>query len=61
LLSKSDGINVISFARFFFFGSRDVWFVVSLPFCLENSLNLDFGEIEGFLGLWVIGYGIVQG
>ena len=61
LLSKSQGINVLSLARFFLFGARDVWFVVALPVFLETSLGWSFWEIGGFLGLWVIGYGIVQG
>ena len=59
--SKSQGINVLSLARFFLFGARDVWFVVALPVFLEASLGWSFWEIGGFLGLWVIGYGIVQG
>ena len=61
LFSKSEGINVLSAARFFLFGARDVWFVVALPVFLEASLGWGFWEIGGFLGLWVIGYGIVQG
>jgi len=61
LFSKSEGINVLSLARFFLFGARDVWFVVALPVFLEASLGWSFWEIGGFLGLWVIGYGIVQG
>ena len=60
LFSKSKGINVLSMARFFLFGARDVWFVVALPVFLETSLNWNFSEIGAFLGLWVIGYGFVQ-
>ena len=61
LFSKSEGINVLSLARFFLFGARDVWFVVALPVFLEAALGWRFWEVGGFLGLWVIGYGIVQG
>ena len=60
LFSNSQGINMLSLARFFLFGARDVWFVVALPVFLEGALGWSFGEIGGFLGLWVIGYGIVQ-
>ena len=35
--------------------------MVALPVFLEASLGWSFWEIGGFLGLWVIGYGIVQG
>ena len=61
LFSKSTGINMLSLARFFLFGARDVWFVVALPVFLEASLGWNFWEIGGFLGLWVIGYGFVCG
>ena len=61
LFSKSKAINMLSLARFFLFGARDVWFVVALPVFLEASLGWSFWEIGAFLGLWVIGYGIVQG
>jgi MFS family permease len=61
LFSKSRGINVLSLARFFLFGARDVWFVVALPVFLEAALGWRFWEVGGFMGLWVIGYGIVQG
>ena len=60
LFSKSRGINVLSLARFFLFGARDVWFVVALPVFLEAALGWKFWEVGGFMGLWVIGYGIVQ-
>ena len=61
LLSKSEGINWLSLARFFLFGARDVWFVVALPVFLEAALGWQFWEVGGFMGLWVIGYGLVQG
>jgi MFS family permease len=61
LLSQSRGINVLSLARFFLFGARDVWFVVALPVFLQQALGWRFWEVGGFMGLWVIGYGIVQG
>ena len=61
LVSKSRGINGLSLARFFLFGARDVWFVVALPVFLEAALGWKFWEVGGFMGLWVIGYGIVQG
>ncbi|WP_216901101.1 organoarsenical effux MFS transporter ArsJ [Synechococcus sp. CCY 9618] len=60
LLSPSSGINVLSLARCFLFAARDVWFVVALPVFLEAALGWRFWEAGGFLGLWVIGYGIVQ-
>ena len=61
LFAKSEGINILSLARLFLFAARDVWFVVALPVFLEANLGWRFWEVGGFLGLWVIGYGIVQG
>ena len=61
LFSKSEGINVLSLARFFLFGARDVWFVVALPVFLEASLGWNFEQVGALMGTWVIGYGIVQG
>lgn len=60
LLSKSQAINVLSAARLFLFGARDVWFVVALPVYLSSVFGWDFWQVGGFLALWVIGYGIVQ-
>lgn len=60
LLSKSRAINVLSAARMFLFGARDVWFVVALPVFLAEALGWDFWWIGGFLAAWVIGYGAVQ-
>ncbi|AFY47483.1 arabinose efflux permease family protein [Nostoc sp. PCC 7524] len=60
LFSKSPEINILSAARFFLFGSRDVWFVVALPVFLREVLGWSFYQVGGFLALWVIGYGIIQ-
>lgn len=60
LLSKSRAINILSAARLFLFGARDVWFVVALPVYLSSVFGWDFWQVGGFLAVWVIGYGIVQ-
>lgn len=60
LFSKSKAINMLSAARLFLFGARDIWFVVALPVFLANQLQWDSWWVGGFLALWVIGYGIVQ-
>jgi len=60
VLSKSSAINRLSFARFFLFGSRDIWFVVALPVFLSERLDWSHAGVGGFLAAWVIGYGIVQ-
>jgi len=60
LFSKTREINILSAARFFLFGARDVWFVVGLPVFLYSVLNWSFEQVGGFLAIWVIGYGMVQ-
>jgi len=60
ILSKSRAINVLSAARLFLFGARDVWFVVALPVYLSAVFGWDFWMVGGFLACWIIGYGIVQ-
>ncbi len=60
IFSKSAEINWLSAARFFLFGSRDVWFVVGLPVFLSSVLDWSSTQVGGFLALWVIGYGLVQ-
>jgi len=60
LFSKSTAINRLSAARFFLFGSRDIWFVVGLPLYLSSQLHWSYTEVGSFLAAWVIGYGFVQ-
>ncbi len=60
ICSKSRAINILSAARMFLFGARDVWFVVALPVFLSQTLDWSHGQTGAFLALWVIGYGMVQ-
>jgi predicted MFS family arabinose efflux permease len=60
VFSNTPAINWLSAARFFLFGSRDVWFVVGLPVFLYSVLGWSFTRVGGFIALWVIGYGLVQ-
>lgn len=60
LFSKSRAINILSAARLFLFGARDIWFVVALPVFLSSQLGWSFWQTGGFLASWIIGYGLVQ-
>jgi hypothetical protein len=60
ILSKTRAVNVLSAARFFLFGARDIWFVVGVPVFLSATLGWGFTEVGTFLALWVIGYGVIQ-
>lgn len=56
---KSRGVNILSVARVFLFGARDVWFVVGLPVFLY-SFGWTFWQVGGFLAAWTVGYGYIQ-
>ena len=60
LFSKSPAINRLSAARFFLFGSRDIWFVVALPVYLQSVLGWSHTAVGSLLALWIIAYGAVQ-
>ena len=61
MFSNTRAVNLLSAARVFLFASRDVWFVVGLPVYLRSVLGWTFWEVGGFMAIWVIGYGMVQG
>tara|TARA_R110001592_G_scaffold253705_1_gene516844 strand:+ start:1804 stop:3024 length:1221 start_codon:yes stop_codon:yes gene_type:complete len=60
IFSKSREINLLSAARVFLFGARDVWFVVGVPVFLYDQLGWTFNQVGAFMAAWVIGYGFVQ-
>jgi len=68
VFSKDRRINLLSAARMFLFGARDVWFVVGIPiyFTAVFSDGTDEGRrwafflVGGFMAVWIIGYGAVQ-
>ncbi len=59
LFAKTRSINLMTTARVFLFGSRDVWFVVGLPVFLYTQ-GWRYMEVAGFMASWTIGYGVVQ-
>lgn len=60
IFSKSGPVNVLSAARLFLFGARDVWFVVALPVYLSTVFAWDDWQVGAFLAAWIIAYGLVQ-
>lgn len=61
LFSKSPSINILSAARLFLFGARDVWFVIAVPLYLGSVFGWSHLMVGGFMAAWVIGYGVIQG
>ncbi|HLJ87716.1 MAG TPA: organoarsenical effux MFS transporter ArsJ [Candidatus Angelobacter sp.] len=60
MFSMDRRINILSAARFFLFGARDVWFVVALPVFFSSVFGWSPIVVGAYLALWTIGYGIVQ-
>jgi len=60
LFTQGRNINLLSLARIFLFGARDIWFVVALPLFLGEQFGWNFTSIGTFMASWVICYGIVQ-
>lgn len=60
MFSQDHRVNILSAARFFLFGARDVWFVVALPVYLAAMFGWSPLLVGAYLALWTIGYGIVQ-
>ena len=60
MFSNNRSVNVLASARIFLFASRDVWFVVAVPVFLRFEQGWSFWQVGAFLGVWVIGYGLVQ-
>ena len=69
VFSPTRKVNWLSLARVFLFGARDVWFVVGIPIYFYSVLSdgstegnrVAFFLIGGFMALWIIFYGLVQG
>jgi len=68
VFSTDRNVNLLSAARVFLFGARDVWFVVGVPIYFYNVLSdgsdvgnrLAFFQIGTFMAVWIIAYGAVQ-
>lgn len=60
MFSMHRRVNILSAARFFLFGARDVWFVVALPVFLSAIFGWSPLVVGAYLALWTIGYGVVQ-
>ena len=68
VLSTNQQVNLLSLARVFLFGARDVWFVVGIPVYFyavlsdgsEAGNRTAFFTIGSFMAVWTILYGIIQ-
>lgn len=61
LFDITPSLKILSGARVFLFAARDIWFVVALPVYFSVAFGWSHSQVGGFMALWVIGYGVVQG
>ncbi|KAI9089443.1 major facilitator superfamily-like protein [Phlyctochytrium arcticum] len=60
IFDKGFAVNMLSLARIFLFGSRDLWFEVVLPIYLRAMFGWSFTASGSFMAVWIIIYGAVQ-
>ena len=60
IFSQKKEIKILSAARVFLFGARDIWFVVAIPVYLSTVFQWSFAEVGSFMAIWVIVYGFMQ-
>ena len=60
IFTQGKNINILSSARVFLFGARDIWFVVAVPVYMTAKLGWSFSQVGAFMAVWVIIYGAVQ-
>jgi len=60
VLQKGRDVNVLSLARFFLFGARDIWYEIAAPLFLSQALLWSDWTVGLFLGGYTIVYGFFQ-
>lgn len=58
--STSRAINLLSGARVFLFGARDIWLAVALPLFLAQAPGWGFWQSGSVMAVYTIGYGFIQ-
>ncbi|CAG8600261.1 5649_t:CDS:2 [Ambispora leptoticha] len=60
VFNKGRDVNILSLARMFLFGSRDLWFEVPLPVFLRGTIGWSYMATGALLAGWIIFYGFIQ-
>jgi len=58
--STHRAVNILSGARVFLFGARDIWLAVALPLFLAQAPGWGFWQSGSIMAAYTIGYGIIQ-
>ena len=60
VFQKPHNVQVLSCARFFLFGSRDVWFEIAAPLYLADAMGWESFSVGAFMAGYTIIYGQFQ-
>ena len=60
-MNISYNVRLLSMARFWLFGSRDVWFEIAFPIFLKKILRWPNSAVSAAMGFYIIMYGGLQG
>jgi len=60
VFKKGWNVNFLSFARFFLFASRDIWFEIPMPYFFRKVLLWEPFYVGMFMGGYIVVYGQLQ-
>ncbi|RLT32671.1 MAG: MFS transporter [Chloroflexi bacterium] len=60
LLSRIASVNILSVARLFLFGSRDIWLSIGMPLFFAAAPGWGFWQSGAVMAGYTIAYGVIQ-
>jgi predicted MFS family arabinose efflux permease len=60
LLSRIASVNILSIARLFLFGSRDIWLSIGMPLFFAAAPGWGFWQSGAVMAGYTIAYGVIQ-
>ena len=60
ILSQIAAINLLSVARIFLFGSRDIWLAIGIPLYFAAAPGWGFWQSGAVMAAYTVGYGFIQ-
>jgi hypothetical protein len=60
ILSRIASVNILSVARLFLFGSRDIWLSIGMPLYFATAPGWGFWQSGAVMAGYTIAYGVIQ-
>lgn len=60
MFKTTRSVGLLSLARFWLYGSRDLWFEIAAPIFLSQALGWNTGLVSGMMGAYTVVYGKLQ-